>query len=77
MNVWQVAPASKSKEQIANEGLAAMESWMKKIGLNMNITDCGATEAMIDGIVESTLVMDGGYKVLTKEEIRAILKASL
>ena len=77
VNVWQVAPAGKSKEQIANEGLAAMESWMKKIGLVMDITDCGATEDMIDGIVESTLIMDGGYKVLDKEEIRAILKASL
>ncbi len=77
VNVWQVAPAGKTKKEIAEEGLSAMESWMKKIGLVMNITDCGATADMIDGIVESTLVMDGGYKVLNKEEIRAILKNSL
>ena len=42
----------------------------------MNITELGATYDMLDGLVESTLVMDGGYKVLSKEEIRAVLEAS-
>ena len=50
---------------------------MKKLGLAMNIRALGATEEMIDGITESTLIMDGGYKILTKDEIRAVLKASL
>ena len=34
-------------------------------------------EEMLDGLVKSTLVMDGGYKILTPEEIRAIFKESL
>ena len=63
--------------QIAEEGLEKMEAWMKKLGLTMNIRTLGATEEMIDGITESTLIMDGGYKILTKDEIKAILKASL
>ena len=50
---------------------------MKKIGLVMNLADLGVTEDMLDGITESTLIMQGGYKVLDKKEIRAILKASL
>lgn len=76
-NVWNVSPEGKSKEQIANEGLDIMESWMRSIGLVMNITDCGATEDMLDGIVKSTIVMTGGYKVLDESEIRDILKKSL
>ena len=32
---------------------------------------------MIDGITEGTLILEGGYKVLTKDEIRRIFKDSL
>lgn len=77
VNVWGVSPEGKTDEQVANEGLNAMEAWMRKIGLVMNISKLGATKEMLDGIVKSTLVMEGGYKVLTQEEIYAILKKSL
>ena len=75
--VWDVRPEGKSDGQIAAEGLDRMEAWMKSIGLVMNITDLGANESMLDGIVKSTLIMEGGYKVLTRDDVRAILKASL
>lgn len=77
VNVWGVDPAGKSEEQIADEGLAAMEAWMKELGLVMNLTELGVREDMLDGLVKSTLVMETGYKVLTPEEIRAIFKESL
>lgn len=77
VNVWNVTPDGKSEMQIATEGLERMEAWMKKIGLVMNITELGATEEMLDGIVKSTLVMDGGYKVFDENDIRAVLRASL
>ncbi len=77
VNVWNVKPEGKTESQIANEGLEVMEGWMKKIGLVMNISELGATEEMLEGIVKSTRVMTGGYKILNKQDIRAILKASL
>ncbi|MDE6001227.1 MAG: iron-containing alcohol dehydrogenase [Clostridia bacterium] len=76
VNVWGVNPEGKTQEQIANEGLAAMEEWMKKIGLVMNITELGAKKEMLDGIVKSTLIMDGGYKVFDEKDVRAVLQAS-
>lgn len=76
-NVWGVDPTGKSAEEVANEGLACMEAWMKELGLVMNITELGANEEMIEGIAKATLVMEGGYKVLTHEEIVKILKESL
>ena len=76
-NVWGVSPEGKSDEQIACEGLAAMESWMKELGLVMNLTDLGVTADMVEGIADSTLVMQGGYKVLDRAEIVEIIKASL
>ena len=77
VNVWGVNSAGKTDETIAEEGLAAMEAWMRRIGLVMNLTDLGVTEDMIDGIVKSTLIMEGGYKVLTQGEVREVLKNSL
>ena len=77
VNVWDVNPVGKTDEAIAQEGLAAMGSWMRRIGLVMNLSDLGVKEDMIDGIVKSTLIMQGGYKVLTEGDVRAILKASL
>ena len=69
-------PRRKSDETIAKEGLAAMEAWMKEIGVALKLGEVGATEAMIDGIADATFILKGGYKVLTKDEVKAILKAS-
>ena len=76
-NVWGVQTEGKSKEQIAKEGLASMESWMREIGLVMNLRELGVTEEMIEGIAEGTFVMDGGYKILSHEEIVDILRKSM
>lgn len=77
VNVWDVDPAGKSDGQIAEEGLKAMENWMKELGLVMNISELGATEEMLDGIADGTLIMEGGYKVLDRDEVKEILKESM
>ena len=77
VNVWNVDLAGKSDEQIAEEGLKAMENWMKELGLVMNISELGATEEMLDGIADGTLIMEGGYKVLDRDEVKEILKESM
>lgn len=76
-NVWNVSPAGKSREQIAEEGLAEMEKWMREIGVVMNISDLGVTEADIEKIAELTIPMSGGYKPLDKNEVMAVLRKSL
>ena len=77
VNVWNVNPAGKTDEQIALEGLDCMESYMKEIGLVMNISEFGVTKDMIESVADSTLVMEGGYRVLTHEDIVNVLTASL
>ena len=77
VNVWNVLPDGKTDEEIALEGLSRMESWMKEIGLVMNIRDLGVTDDMIDGIAKGSFIMDGGYKVLNHDEIVRILKESM
>lgn len=75
--VWGVSPDGKSDADLAQEGLAAMESWMRKLGLAMTIRELGATEEMIEGIADATFILDGGYKVLTRDEVVKVLKQSL
>lgn len=77
VNVWNVETKGKTDEEVAGEGLNAMESWMKEIGVVMNIKALGVTEEMLPGLVQSTLVMEGGYKVLTQEEILKVFKESM
>lgn len=77
VNVWNVNQGEKTEREVAEEGLCRMEAWMKKLGLVMNLTELGVTPDMIDGIASATLVMNGGYKVLSTDEIKEILKASL
>ncbi|MCR5736447.1 MAG: iron-containing alcohol dehydrogenase [Eubacterium sp.] len=75
--VWGICAEGKTDEQIAEEGLQAMENWMKQIGVALKISELGATEDMIDGITEGTLILEGGYKVLSKDEVKQIIKASM
>lgn len=75
--VWGVSPEGKTDATLAEEGLAAMESWMRKLGLAMDITSLGATPEMIQGIADATFILDGGYKVLTRDEVVKVLTESL
>lgn len=77
INVWNVSTDGKTDEEIANEGLYAMENWMKEIGLVMHISELGVTEDMLEGIADGTFIMEGGYKTLNHEEIVQILKESM
>ena len=77
INVWNINPNEKTDEQIAFEGIEAMESWMKELGLVMNMSDLGVSKDMIEDLVKSTVVLPGGYKVLSEEEIKDIFNNSL
>ena len=70
VNVWEVDSAGKADEQVAREGLSCMEVWM-------NLHELGATEEMLQGIANGTIIMEGGYKVLNHDEVLEILKNSL
>lgn len=77
INVWNVNPEGKTDLEIANAGLDAMKAWMNEIGLVMNLTDLGVKEDMLEGIADGTFINQGGYKVLTHDEIVEILKESM
>ena len=77
VNVWNVDPSGKTDQQTAEEGLQAMEAWMKELGLVMNSTELGVTEEMLEGIADATIILNSGYKVLSRDEVIEILKESM
>ena len=75
--VWGVLPEGKTDEQIASEGIDALESWIKEIGAASEITSLGVTPDMLDRIADSTIILTGGYQTLDHAEIVDILRNSL
>ena len=54
-----------------------MEEYMRRLGLVMNASELGVTPDMLVGIADSTLIMTGGYKILNREDVIAIVKESM
>lgn len=77
VNVWNVDQSGKTDTQIAEEGLLKMEEWMKETGVLKRLSDFGVTEADTEKLADLTRAMNGGYKVLSRDEIVNIFKASL
>ncbi|WP_438638628.1 iron-containing alcohol dehydrogenase [Muribaculum intestinale] len=75
--IWGVIPEGKTDEQIASEGIDALESWIKEIGVASEITSLGVTPDMLDRIADSTIILTGGYQTLDHAEIVDILRNSL
>ena len=71
-NVWGVDPKGKNDIEIASLGLAKMEGWMKDIGLVTSIRELGADKSMLDDLVNGVSILNGGYRVLTKDEVRVL-----
>ena len=76
-NVWAINPEGKTTEQLVSEGIAALEAWMKEIGVVMHAAELGVSEQNIEAIADSTIIFDAGYHKLTRDEVIAILKQSL
>ena len=77
VNVWGVDGKGKTDLETAQEGLSVMEKWMSEIGLVLNAGELGVTSDKLGAIADSTLIMQGGYKVLTREDVIKILGESL
>ena len=76
-NVWGIRPEGKTDEQLAAEGIAALEAWMKEIGVVMHAAELGVTDENIEAIADSTIIFDAGYHKLTRDEVIQILKESI
>lgn len=77
IEVWRVDAAGKSDEEIAKEGLRAMEGWMQELGVALHLQDLGVREDMLEGIANATVIGEDGYRVLSRAEVMQVLRESL
>ena len=75
--VWQIDTNGMTDEEAAEAGLIALETWMNNLDLCLSTGELGVNEYMIDGIANATIILNGGYKVLSKDDIKQILRESL
>lgn len=75
--VWDVPEAGKSDESLAVAGLDALLGWMKEIGVATEISSLGVKPEMLDRIADATILLDGGYKKLSRADVIEILRESL
>ena len=74
--VWEIPSDGKTESELAIAGIEALENWIKEIGAASNVSTLGVTSDMIDEIAEAT-ILGGGYKQITIDDIKEILKNSL
>ena len=72
--VWQVDSNGKEKMQVALAEIDKLSEFIKELSLPTTLRELGATEEMLPLIANSSVVLDGGYKKLTADEILDILK---
>lgn len=77
VEVWGVDGTLGTDREIALEGLARMEAWMKSLGVAMSLIELGVKPTDIDAIADGTLLLDGGYKKMTRDDVVAVLKVAL
>lgn len=75
--VWGVDPKDKTEESVAREGLSALETWMRRMGVVCNAAELGVTPDMVEDIADGTFLMRSGYRQLTRQDVIEILQASL
>ena len=74
-NVWGISPEGKSKEELALAGIDALENFIREIGLPLTLKGLGFEDkSLLKTIADSCVINQGGYKVLTHEEILEILE---
>lgn len=73
--IWGVSPEGKEKDAVAQEGLDALEKFIKECGIVTSLEALGATKEMLPKIAESSVILENRYKKLTTEEILEILEA--
>ena len=74
VNVFGIPEDSKTKEEIAELGIDALEDFISELGIPLTLREIGATEDMLYDIAYSVIEEDTGYKMMTHEEILEILK---
>lgn len=74
--VWDINTDGMTDQEAALAGIDALGTYIKEMGMASSLRELDTTEDMLEDIANSTILLDGGYKQLTAEDVLAILKAA-
>ncbi len=72
--VWGISTEGKTQEQVALEGIDALEHFTKECSIVTSLEALGATKEMLPQIAQSTTIIGNGYKKLTAKDVLTILE---
>ncbi|PYZ93891.1 NADH-dependent alcohol dehydrogenase [Salipaludibacillus keqinensis] len=77
--VWGVDPEGKSSQQIAEEGIQKLEEFWTSLGAPSRLADYDIDDSQLDVIADKAMINGefGNFNKLNKDDVLAILKASL
>lgn len=71
--VWGISPEGKSDEEIASEGVEALASFIRELGLPTTLRELGLTDkSALQTIADSCNLSPGAYRKMSHEEILEI-----
>lgn len=78
VEVWGISPEGKPDEEIACAGINALEDFIREIGLPASLRELGVDENTdLKAAADSCVIVPGGYRSLTHEEIFGIFRECL
>ena len=73
-NVWGISAEGKTDEEIASDGIQALEDFIKQIGLPTKLRELGITDkGQLADIARSCNIAPGGYGKMSEKAILEIL----
>lgn len=74
VNVWNISSEGKKSEEVALEGIKALEDFIDVIGLPRTLRKMGITDkSKFSEIAKSCNISQGSFKIMTAKEIEEIL----
>ncbi|WP_096190006.1 iron-containing alcohol dehydrogenase [Evansella halocellulosilytica] len=79
VRVWGIDPQGKSNEEIAEEGIQRLEQFWSSLGAPSKLADYNIDGSQLDTMADKAMANGsfGNFNKLNKEDVLAILKASL
>lgn len=75
VNVWEISPEGKSREELARAGIASLETFIRDMGLPTTLRQLGIKDQkQLKSIADSCRFSPGGYRKILPGEILEIFK---
>lgn len=75
--IWGVNTKGKTDDEIALEGIQAVQDYFRSIGAPTTLTEVGIPAERIEEIAAKVELTEGGYQPLTQKDVVEILKAAV